>query len=82
MRLLHASATENVILALPGHTFQVLAMDGNPVPNPKEVETISLAAAERIDAVVEMKSPGVWILGSTLEKSRQMGLEGTREAKE
>jgi FtsP/CotA-like multicopper oxidase with cupredoxin domain len=74
MRLLNASATENVVLALPGHTFRVIAMDGNPVPNPKEVEVLSIAVAERVDAIVEMKSPGVWILGSTLEKSRQMGL--------
>jgi FtsP/CotA-like multicopper oxidase with cupredoxin domain len=74
MRLLNASATENVVLALPGHTFRVIAMDGNPVPNPKEVEVLSIAVAERVDAIVEMKSPGVWVLGSTLEKGRQMGL--------
>jgi FtsP/CotA-like multicopper oxidase with cupredoxin domain len=74
MRLLNASATENVILALPGHTFKVIAMDGNPVPNPKSVEVLSLAVAERIDAIVEMNSPGVWILGSTLDRARQMGL--------
>src|SRR6202012_602406 len=74
MLLLNASATENVVLALPGHTFQIIAMDGNPVPNPQSVETISLAVAERVDAIVEMNSPGVWVLGSTLEKSRQMGL--------
>jgi FtsP/CotA-like multicopper oxidase with cupredoxin domain len=74
MRLLNASATENVTLALPGHTFKVIAMDGNPVPNPKSTEVISLAVAERIDAIVEMNTPGVWILGSTLEKARQMGL--------
>ncbi len=74
LRLLNASATENVLLALPGHTFRIVAMDGNPVPHPKEVEVVSLAVAERVDAIVEMKSPGVWVLGSTLEKSRQMGL--------
>jgi FtsP/CotA-like multicopper oxidase with cupredoxin domain len=74
MRLLNASATENVVLALPGHTFRVIAMDGNPVPNPKSTEVISLAVAERIDAIIEMNSPGVWVLGSTLEKARQMGL--------
>lgn len=74
MRLLNASATENVVLALPGHTFKIIAMDGNPVPNPKEVEVVSLAVAERVDAIVEMKSPGIWVMGSTLEKSRQMGL--------
>ncbi|MGA2338420.1 MAG: multicopper oxidase domain-containing protein [Terracidiphilus sp.] len=74
MHLLNASATENVLLALPGHKFRVVAMDGNPVPNQKEVEILSLAVAERVDAIVEMNAPGVWILGSTLEKSRQMGL--------
>lgn len=74
MRLLNASATENVVLALPGHTFKIIAMDGNPVPRPKSVEVISLAVAERVDAIVEMNSPGVWVLGSTLEKARQMGL--------
>jgi FtsP/CotA-like multicopper oxidase with cupredoxin domain len=74
MHLLNASATENALLSLPGHTFKVLAMDGNPVPNPVSVETLSLAVAERLDCIVEMNSPGVWILGSTNEKSRAMGL--------
>jgi len=74
LRLLNASATENVVLALPGHQFKIVAMDGNPVPNPKSVEVLSLAVAERVDAIVEMNSPGVWVLGSTLEKARAMGL--------
>jgi FtsP/CotA-like multicopper oxidase with cupredoxin domain len=74
MRLLNASATENVMLALPGHKFTIVAMDGNPVPKPQSVEVLSLAVAERVDAIVEMNTPGVWVLGSTLEKSRQMGL--------
>lgn len=74
MRLLNASATENVVLALPGHSFKIIAMDGNPVPNPRPVELLSLAVAERIDAIVEMNAPGIWVLGSILEKERQMGL--------
>jgi FtsP/CotA-like multicopper oxidase with cupredoxin domain len=74
MHFLNASATENVVLSLPGHTFRVIAMDGNPVPNPTAVEVLSLAVAERIDAIVEMNSPGVWVLGSTIDKSRAMGL--------
>ena len=28
LRLLNASATENVVLALPGHSFKIIAMDG------------------------------------------------------
>jgi len=74
MRLLNASATENVMLALPGHTFKVIAMDGNQVPNPTAVEVLSLAVAERVDAVIEMNAPGVWVLGSTLAEARKMGL--------
>ena len=74
MHLLNASGTENVILALPGHSFKVIAMDGNPVPHPVAVESLSLAVAERVDAIVEMNAPGVWVLGSTLAKSRKMGL--------
>jgi FtsP/CotA-like multicopper oxidase with cupredoxin domain len=74
LHLLNASATENVVLALPNHTFKVIAMDGNPVPNPTAVPVLSLAVAERVDAIVEMNSPGVWILGSTVEPARKMGL--------
>ena len=74
MRLLNASATENVVLALPGHRFTVIAMDGNRVPKPQSVEVIALGVAERVDAIVEMNNPGVWVLGSTLEKARAMGL--------
>jgi FtsP/CotA-like multicopper oxidase with cupredoxin domain len=62
------------VLALPGHTFKVIAMDGNPVPNPTAVEVLPLAVAERVDAVVEMNAPGVWVLGSTLAEARRMGL--------
>jgi len=74
MHLLNASATENVLLALPGHTFKVIAMDGNPVPNPAAVEVLSLAVAERVDAIVEMNAPGVWVLGSTLPEARKKGM--------
>jgi FtsP/CotA-like multicopper oxidase with cupredoxin domain len=74
MRLLNASATENAVLSLPGHSFKIIAMDGNPVPTPRSVEVLSLAVAERVDAIVEMNTPGVWVLGSTLEKAREMGL--------
>jgi FtsP/CotA-like multicopper oxidase with cupredoxin domain len=73
-RLLNASATENVNLALPGHRFTVVALDGNPVPEPQSVEVLSLAVAERADVIVEMKRPGVWILGEVDDDMRHMGL--------
>ena len=74
LRLLNASATENVVLALPGHRFRVIATDGNPVPNPRTVGAVSPGWAERVDALVDMDHPGVWVLGSTLDAARHMGL--------
>ena len=74
LHLLNASAIEKRRIALAGHTFRVLALDGNPVPTPQTVETIFLGAGERVDAVVEMSNPGVWILGAVEENLRNAGL--------
>jgi FtsP/CotA-like multicopper oxidase with cupredoxin domain len=71
---LNASATENIQLALPGHEFQVVALDGNPVPHPQLVDVLELGTAERIDAVVEMKNPGIWILGTPKDDDRKNGM--------
>jgi FtsP/CotA-like multicopper oxidase with cupredoxin domain len=73
-RLLNASATENVTLALAGHRLTVIALDGNRVPSPRSVETVFLAPAERADVAVDMNQPGVWILGSIRDDERNMGL--------
>ena len=72
--ILNASATESVRLALPGHRFQVIALDGNPVPRPELVEVLELGTAERVDALVEMNSPGVWILGTPRDSHRRRGM--------
>ncbi len=61
-------------LALPGHRFNVVAMDGNPVPRPQMVDFVYLDIAERVDAIVEMNNPGVWVLGSANEEERKMGM--------
>ena len=73
-RLLNASATENVTLALAGHRLTVLALDENPVPSQRTVDAVFLAPAERADVVVEMNRPGVWMLGSVKEDDRKKGL--------
>lgn len=73
-RILNASATENIQLALPGHEFEVVALDGNPAPSPTKVRVLSLAVAERVDAIVEMRRPGVWILGTPKDDDRNNGL--------
>jgi FtsP/CotA-like multicopper oxidase with cupredoxin domain len=74
MHLLNASAIENRRIALSGHKFRVIALDGNPVPTPQSVDAIFLGAGERVDAIVEMNNPGVWVLGGTEEKIRDAGL--------
>jgi FtsP/CotA-like multicopper oxidase with cupredoxin domain len=72
--VLNGSATEIRSLALPGHSFQVIALDGNLVPNPAEVPVLWLGTAERISAVVEMNHPGVWILGDLANDDRGHGM--------
>ena len=71
---LNASATEIRSLALPGHTFRVVALDGNPVPRPSEVPVLWLGTAERISAIVEMKNPGIWVLGDLSDDDRGHGM--------
>ena len=73
-RILNADATRQLNLALPGHKFEVIALDGNPVPTPAKVELLTLAVAERVDAVIEMNQPGVWVLGSTRDQDRDVGM--------
>src|ERR1700730_10959621 len=72
--VLNGSATEIRSLALPGHSFHVVALDGNPVPNPATVPVLWLGTAERVSAIVEMKHPGVWIMGDLADDDRQHGM--------
>jgi FtsP/CotA-like multicopper oxidase with cupredoxin domain len=73
-RIVNASATEPLQLALPGHRFLVLALDGYPVPTPVLVEQLELGVGERIDAVVIMNTPGIWVLGSPDDRARNLGM--------
>ena len=72
--LLNASATRQVSLALPGHKFQIISLDGNPVPTQASVEILQLAVAERADVIVEMNQPGVWIMGAPRDEDRAKGM--------
>jgi FtsP/CotA-like multicopper oxidase with cupredoxin domain len=63
LHVVNGSATEIRSLALPGHTFRVIALDGNPVPTPADVPVLWIGTGERVSAVVNMTQPGVWVLG-------------------
>jgi FtsP/CotA-like multicopper oxidase with cupredoxin domain len=72
--VLNGSATEIRSLALPGHAFHVVALDGNPVPNPATVPVLWMGTAERISAIVEMNHPGVWVMGDLADDDRHRGM--------
>jgi FtsP/CotA-like multicopper oxidase with cupredoxin domain len=74
LRVLNSSPTEVHWLALAGHQFRVIALDGNPVPRPQTVLMLRLAPAERVCAVVEMNHPGVWILGEVRKHIQVAGM--------
>jgi len=72
--VLNASATEIRSLALPGHNFRVIALDGNPVPSQADVPVLWIGTAERVSAIVEMKHPGVWVMGDLADDDRGRGM--------
>ena len=73
-QILNASATEPHWLVFPGHTFQVIALDGRPVATQAKVQLLRLGPAERITALVAMNTPGVWILGEAQAAFRNAGM--------
>jgi len=74
LHVLNASATDIRSLALPGHLFRIVALDGNPVPTHVDVPVLWLGSAERVSALVEMKHPGVWVMGDLGDDDRRHGM--------
>jgi FtsP/CotA-like multicopper oxidase with cupredoxin domain len=72
--IVNASATEVHWLALPGHKFQVVALDGAAVATQAAVEVLRLGPAERVTALVTMAAPGVWVLGEPRKEFRDAGM--------
>ncbi len=74
LQILNSSPTEVHWLALAGHQFKVIALDGNPVAQPQLVPMLRLAPAERVSALVEMNHPGVWVLGDVRKHVMAAGM--------
>jgi FtsP/CotA-like multicopper oxidase with cupredoxin domain len=74
INVLNSSATECHWLAMAGHQFEVIALDGNPVPKPAKAPMLSLAPAERVTAIVQLDNPGVWVLGEVRTHIRKAGM--------
>jgi FtsP/CotA-like multicopper oxidase with cupredoxin domain len=74
LHVLNSSPTEIHWIALSGHEFRVIALDGNLVPNPATVPMLRLSPAERVCAIVEMKNPGVWVMGEVRKHIQSSGM--------
>lgn len=74
MHILNSSPTEPHWLSFSGHSFKVVALDGNAVPQPQTVSMLRLSPAERVSAIVEMNNPGVWVLGEVRKHIQATGM--------
>jgi FtsP/CotA-like multicopper oxidase with cupredoxin domain len=74
LHVLNSSPTEVHWVSLAGHDLRVVALDGNPVPNPRAVPMLRLAPAEHVCALVEMNNPGMWILGEVRKHVQAAGM--------
>jgi len=74
LHVLNSSPTEVHWVALAGHKFKVVALDGNAVGRERVVDMLRLAPAERVSAVVTMDAPGVWVLGEVRKHVQAAGM--------
>lgn len=72
--ILNSSPTEVHWIALAGHKFQVVGLDGNVAPSPQTVPMLRLAPAERVSAMILMDNPGIWILGEVRKHIHAAGM--------
>ena len=62
LRVLNANLTQTRYVRLAGHTLTVTHGDGNPLPQPVDVEALRIGVGERNDAWFEVAKPGAWLL--------------------
>lgn len=74
VHVLNSSPSEVHWIGFAGHNFQVLALDGNQVPQPQRVPMLRLAPAERVSALVEMDHPGIWVMGEVRKHIMAAGM--------
>ena len=76
------SANLPVHLALEGHSFTVIARDGNPIPAPVAADVLDLGPASRMDVLVTGAAPGIYALvarnvltgqGAKMSRDRTIG---------
>lgn len=61
VRLINAGSMSTHPMHLRGHTFKIIAIDGNPLPTPIKRDVVPLAPGERYDIELTADNPGVWL---------------------
>lgn len=67
LRLRLYAATLPVAFHLHGHDVLVTHKDGLPLAEPYPADVINMGPGERIDAIVEMNNPGLWVTHDHIE---------------
>jgi FtsP/CotA-like multicopper oxidase with cupredoxin domain len=62
LRLINSSAEESHVMHLHGLTFQIVALDGNPLKTPIDANTVNLGAGQTADITFTASNPGKWML--------------------
>jgi FtsP/CotA-like multicopper oxidase with cupredoxin domain/plastocyanin len=75
LRLINAGHLAHPV-HLHGHSFKIVATDGNPVPEGMEwtKDTVLIGPAERYDLEVVANNPGVWMLHCHIEHHMANGM--------
>ena len=62
-----------------GHSFRIVATDGNPVPEGAQLtkDTVLVAPGERYDIVFQADNPGVWMVHCHIENHAENGMMTT-----
>jgi FtsP/CotA-like multicopper oxidase with cupredoxin domain len=61
LRLVNASAEQSHVMHLHGYTFQVVALDGNPLEHPYKANTVLLGPSQTADVAFKADRPGQWM---------------------
>jgi FtsP/CotA-like multicopper oxidase with cupredoxin domain len=75
IRLINAGTTSHPFHT-HGHSFKVVATDGNFVPEAAQItkDTIMIAPGERFDLLMEANNPGVWMVHCHIENHADNGM--------
>lgn len=65
VHVLNAGATETYSLELPGHTFEIVALDGNALAMPQRTSVLRLSPGERVCARVVLGGTERWLVHET-----------------